>query len=111
MARTYRKVIRCGICHGTNTDYYRDRRRLARRQNNHMLRNLMANYAIEDVDNIIYTIVYPHDDWNEPTDGTFLITKDNKKHYVGNNSFYDKQFGISENYWNHKFGKYLKNKH
>lgn len=111
MARTYRNVIKVGICTGSNTEYYRDRNRKARNKNNHMLRNLMANHSIEEVNDLISNVVLPHDDWDEPTDGTYIITRNNRDFYVNNPYFGRKSAGTGLNFWNRKFGKYLKNKH
>lgn len=114
MARTYRKVVKCGHCTGSNTEYYRDRARKVRNTNRHNLRNLMANYDIETVDEMITDFRLPHDSWNEPTDGTFIINKNDKKYYTHEKDgsiTKNKHYGTGENYWNHRFGKYLKNKH
>lgn len=108
MARTYRKYVKCGYCTGSNTEYYRGRNRKARNVNRHNLRNLMANYDIDVVNDKVMTVQYPHDSWNEPTDGTFLMTKNDRRNYVNGT---DRSYTTKINYWNHKFGKYLKNKH
>lgn len=114
MARTYRKVIKCGRCTGSNTEYYRDMNRECRNKNNHELRNLMANYDIDEVDDMIMTHTPIHDDWNEPTDGTFLVSKEDKNFYKYDEDgsiATNRRYGTGENYWNHKFGKYFKPKH
>lgn len=114
MARTYRKVVKCGICTGSNTEYYKARRRKARNMNNHMLRNLMANHSIDEVNDLILTISLPHDSWDEPTDGTFIVRRNDKNLYkydLDGSKTKNRHYGTGENYWNHKFGKYLKNKH
>lgn len=108
MSRTYRKVIRQGICTGSNTEYYRDMNRKCRRKNNHELRNLLANNDIETVNNKIMSYVPIHDSWDEPTDGTFLISKTAKKDYTEDPVWRNDETGI--HYWNRKFGKYLKPK-
>lgn len=113
MSRTYRKYVKCGTCTGSNTEFYRDRNRKARQMNRHNLRNLMANNDIEDVANLVITIVLPHDSWNEPTDGTFLVSKKDKNLYKYEDDgsiAKNRHYGTGENYWNHKFGKYLKSK-
>ena len=113
MARTYRKVIKCGRCTGSNTEYYRDMNRKCRNRNNHELRNLMANYDIDEVDDMIMTHIPIRDNWNEPTDGTFLVDKKDKNFYKyeeDGSITTNKHYGTGENYWNHKFGKYLKPK-
>lgn len=98
MSRTYRKVVKCGICTGSNTEYYRDMNRKIRNKNNHSLRNLIANNDIDTVNNKIMSYVPIHDSWNEPTDGTYLISKTAKRDYS------------DIHYWNRKIGKYLKPK-
>lgn len=115
MARTYRKVIKCGICTGSNTEYYRDMNRTCRNKNRQELRNLMAHHDIQDVNDMINGGVVPiHDSWDEPTDGTFLVYKNDKKLYTHDQDgslTKNCHYGTGENYWNHKFGKYLKKKH
>ena len=109
MSRSYKKVIKCGTCTGSNTEFYRNRNRKARQMNRHNLRNLMANYDVEDAADLVMTIEFPHDDWREPTDGTFLVTKKDKKFYTEDETtYFSRHYGSGENYWNHKFGKYLK---
>lgn len=100
MARTYRKFVKCGVCTGSNTQYYRYMNRKCRTKNRQSLRNMIVNYDIETVSDIIpFGEVPIHDSWREPTDGTFLITKK------------DKDFWEDKTNWNRKIGKYLKNKH
>lgn len=104
MSRTYRKAVKQGMCAGSNTKFYRDMNRRCRNKNRHSLRNLVANYDIDTVSNLIPLPEIPiHDSWNEPTDGTVLITMKDKLYYC-NDDYY------GEDYWNLKFGKYLKTK-
>lgn len=110
MSKTYRNFVKCGICTGSNTEYYNYHRRKTRNKNNHNLRNLMANYPIEDVDNLIMVEKMIHNDWDEPTDGTILIGKHSRKEYTENDTCYGSD-ETSIHWWNRKFGKYLKNKH
>lgn len=110
MARTYRKYVKCGNCTGSNTEYYKARRRKVRNMNNHMLRNLMANHSIDEVNDLIVTVTLPHDSWDEPTDGTILISKKDKSFYT-EDSYFGHHDGTGLNYWNRKFGKQLKSKH
>jgi len=109
MSRSYKNIIKVGICNGRNTEFYRYLNRKERNTNRHNLRNLMANYNIEDVNDLIDIIEFPHDDWCEPTDGTFLISKKSKDGFLQNHEH--QHDGTSENWWNRKFGKYLKSKH
>ena len=100
MARTYRKFVKCGICNGSNTEYYRDMNRKCRTKNRQSLRNMIVNYDIETCSDLVPLGEVPiHDSWREPTDGTFLITKN------------DKDWWEDKTNWNRKIGKYLKNKH
>lgn len=111
MSRTYVKAVKCGICTGSNTEYYKARRRKVRNMNNHMLRNLIANHNIDEVNDLIITISLPHNSWDEPTDGTFLVTKKDRNFYINDPYFGNRNDGTSLNYWNRKFGNKLKPKH
>ena len=112
MSRTYRKVVKCGICTGSNTEYYREKNRKCRAKNRHSLRNAIANYDINEIDEIISSPMVPiHDDWDEPTDGTYIITKKDRDFYVNDPYFGRKSAGTGENFWNRKIGKYFKKKH
>ena len=115
MSRTYRKVVKCGYCTGSNTEYYRDMNRKCRSKNRHTLRNLMANNDIDTVADLIPAGEVPiHDSWDEPTDGTFIVRKNDKNFYKydpDGSETKNRHYGTGENYWNHKFGKYLKSKH
>ena len=114
MSRTYRKAVKLGCCTGSNTEYYRDMNRKCRCKNHHTLRNLVANYDINTIADIIPAADVPiHDSWNEPTDGTFLVyahAKNKYKYDVDGSIKINKHYGTGENYWNHKLGKYLKPK-
>lgn len=110
MARTYRNIVKVGICNGNNTEYYKHRRQKVRNKNKHMLRNLTANYDINDIADMVITIELPkRDDWDEPTDGTFLISNHSKREYLKSHGH--SHDGTIENWWNRKYGKQLKNKH
>lgn len=112
MSKTYRKYVKCGFCTGSNTEYYRNMNRKCRHKNNHSLRNLLANYDIDEVNDKIMTEEPIHNSWDEPTDGTFLVSKEDKSLYTQKETYYNnKHYGNALNYWNHKFGKYFKNKH
>ena len=114
MARTYRKFVKCGVCTGSNTQYYRDMNRKCRTKNRQTLRNMIVNYDIETVSDIIPLGEVPiHTSWDEPTDGTFIVSKRNKKDYMyelDGSITTNHHYGTGENYWNHKLGKYLKPK-
>lgn len=113
MSRTYRKFVKCGVCTGSNTEYYREMNRKCRNKNRHSLRNLMSNYDIDTVNDLVLNEVPIHNSWDEPTDGTFLLSKKNKKDYMYNfdgTEITNRHYGTGKNYWDHKFGKYLKSK-
>lgn len=115
MARTYRNIVKLGVCTGSNTEYYRTMNRKCRAKNRHSLRNMMANYDIETINDIMPAPAVPiHDSWNEPTDGTFFISKNDKNFYLYDEDgsvITNPHYGTGKNYWNHKFGKLLKKKH
>lgn len=113
MSRTYRKFVKRGVCTGSNTEYYREMNRKCRNKNRHSLRNLMANYDTETVNDLVTNSVPIHNSWDEPTDGTFLVNKNDKNSYKYNSdgsTIKNRHYGTGENYWDHKFGKYLKPK-
>jgi len=77
MSRTYRKNIRQNIATGSNHEYYKIRRRNARHSSNNILKNLIANYNVEEVSDVILNPKMPKKDtWREPTDGYILVNKD-----------------------------------
>lgn len=75
MSRTYRKCIRRHNCCGTNTEYYRNKRRQYRA----ILRDSLASALKEEnPDEVFAHPEYTHqfvDRWDEPTDGHRLIRK------------------------------------
>lgn len=50
MSKSTGKYKTIGFCTGSNTEYYRNKRKADRRANNHNLRNFIANKAPEDYD-------------------------------------------------------------
>lgn len=111
MARTYRNYVKCGACGGSNTKYYRSENRRVRHRNNHFLRNLMANFDIETVSDLIVTYKVIHDEWAEPTDGTCLIGRDDKHYYMNPDEKIWRTGESMPHYWNRMFGKQLKSKY
>lgn len=77
MSRTYKKHILVQICYGDNRSYYTERRRRFRRTRKTYLRNLLANYSVDDV-NDLYVDPKHHmrDTWDEPTDGHYGVSLD-----------------------------------
>lgn len=78
MSKTTRKNIRVGICTGRNTEYYRDRTRKMRRKYSSNLRHIIRQFAIDVAEELIMNPKFPRrNEWDEPTDGTRLITRRN----------------------------------
>ena len=72
MSRSYKKYASAGICHGSNTKYYRDRNRNTRNKNKQIIRNTLKTYEIDDIEGFefIDSKKNPnYDCWKEPTDG------------------------------------------
>ena len=81
MSKSYGKYKTVGICYGSNTEFYRGRRKHQRHVNNHRIRNVIANSNIEDFDDNYEAYTIPkNDDYKEPTDGhNKLNAKDLKR--------------------------------
>ena len=79
MSRSYKKYVKVGTCGGFgsgNTEFYKNRRRKTSNKNNHILRNAVAHYDGDEIDEHIYEYKPPkRDDWAEPTDGTSLYDR------------------------------------
>lgn len=70
MSKSYGNYKTVGFCCGSNTDFYRMRRKHQRRVNNHRMRNIMSNYDSGEFDDMFTEFIIPKtDQWNEPTDG------------------------------------------
>ena len=81
MSKSYSRYKRLGICYGSNTDFYRRRRRHERGVNNSNIRKILANKDISDFDDIFIPFKEPRNyKWTEPTDGTFVL--DSKSKYL-----------------------------
>lgn len=88
MGKTRRNVIREGICCGSNTEFYRQRRKRQRRINSQRLKtaanslDVLEDFNdIEAIDDVEYLHMPKRDDYREPTDGTILIEKEDLKNY------------------------------
>lgn len=80
MSKSYGRYKTIGICTGSNTEYYRDRVRSFRTKNKQRLRNALANFNVEDFDDIYIDYRQPKkNDWDEPTDGTWLLDPNTAK--------------------------------
>lgn len=100
MSKSYSKYKMIGICYGNNTPFYRERRVHQRRVNKNRLRNTMAKYNNDEIDDEFIPYIIPKEDhWDEPTDG----------HYKGYPKELRKRIG---NYYNGiyltKDGRYVK---
>lgn len=74
MSKSYGKYKTMGIATGSNTEYYRDRRRRERNKNKQKIRNVIAQGDPEKVEEINPTYKEPRNTrWNEPTDGTWKL--------------------------------------
>lgn len=79
MSKSYSRYKRLGICYGSNTDFYRRRRRHERGVNNSNIRKILANKDISDFDDIFVPFKEPRNyKWTEPTDGTFVLDPKSK---------------------------------
>lgn len=94
MSKSYGKYKSVGICVGSNTDFYRKRRKWARHINKNRMRAAIAKSNIDEIDDNFnpYNIV-KKDHWEEPTDGTV--------------KFYHKDVDDLHQNTNKKFGMYI----
>lgn len=75
MSRSYKKRLRMHSCTGSNTEWYRARRRMKRRRDRNHMRYMLANNDIDTVsENLIFEHMPKSDTWNEPTDGSWSIS-------------------------------------
>lgn len=81
MSKSFGKYLRLGFCYGSNTEYYRKRRKHQRHVNKQRIRNIIANNNIDEFDEKYIPYNIPkRNDWDEPTDGTYKLTgKDIKR--------------------------------
>ena len=74
MSKSYSKIKKFGIRPGSNTEYYRNKRKNIRVKEKQVICNILAHNDVSVFDEL-YTplnIPFKHD-WNEPTDGTFIM--------------------------------------
>lgn len=75
MSKSYSKVKRFGICTGSNTEFYRDKRRNIRIKEKQVIRDTLAHNDVSEFDEVYTPLnIRLKDDWKEPTDGTFVMT-------------------------------------
>lgn len=71
MSKSYGKYKSLGICTGSNTEWYRMRRKHWRRVNRNRFRNIISKYDNEEIDENFNPYIIPKKNtWEEPTDGT-----------------------------------------
>lgn len=82
MSRSRKKYAKTGFCYGDNTPYYKLARKHLRTLNKQNLRHLIANFHIDDVADKVMSFQNKHDtkydEGNEPTDGTYIVTKEDE---------------------------------
>lgn len=71
MTRSRKKTPKAFICTGTNTLFYRMKRREARARNRQNLRTAMST---DDPDALVQHFKPIRDTWSEPTDGSWIPT-------------------------------------
>jgi hypothetical protein len=75
MSKSYSNYKTVGMAKGSNTSFYKDRRRKDRTKNKQIIRNMMANYNAEDFDEVYESFKQAKkDSWSEPTDGSKRLT-------------------------------------
>lgn len=111
MSKSYNKYLKFGICTGSNTKFYKARRRHIRHKNRHNLQNLLSNYTAEEVSDMFIDFIMFHDNYREPTDGSYLVDENYIKRYKkenGKDTYYKRfEHRLKSNYI--KKGKYKRN--
>lgn len=75
MSKSYSKIKRIGVCSGTNTEFYRAKRRNIRAKEKQAIRDTIAHNDVSDFDNVYTPLnIILKDGWSEPTDGTFAMS-------------------------------------
>jgi hypothetical protein len=75
MSKSYGKYKTLGYCTGSNTDFYRERRKHERQVNNQRIRNILAHYENDEFDDTYNEYKIPKENqWDEPTDGHYKMT-------------------------------------
>ena len=70
MSKSYGNYKTLGIATGSNTEYYRNRRKHQRRVNHNRLKTAMTNNYADEIDDVFNPYIIPKENqWNEPTDG------------------------------------------
>lgn len=88
MARSKKKHCKMQVACGNDTQWFKDRRRNTRHKNKHMLRNLLSNKTLDVLADLIISLQNKHntsyDDWNKPSDGTYLCFDKDNQYYERN---------------------------
>lgn len=75
MSKSYSKIKRIGVCSGSNTEFYRVKRRSIRAKDKQVIRDTLAHNDVSDFDDVYTPLnITLKDDWSEPTDGTFAMS-------------------------------------
>lgn len=78
MSRSRKKVAVAHVCTGSNTEFYKDARKHLRTMMKQEMQRLKGKDP-EQIDEEVMGFQNKHDpsynDWNEPTDGTYVATK------------------------------------
>lgn len=99
MSRSYKKHILINTCYGDNRIYYKNRRRKIKNLGRMQLRNLVANFLPEDVEDLwIEPKDHMRDTWDEPTDGHFGMSLDMYKARVKKipGMFFDNEYAYEK---------------
>lgn len=72
MSRSYKKKLRIGICEGSNTSYYRHKRRNYRSKLKHSIFKAMQFEEPDDEYVHPEQEIFFKDSWDEPSDGSLL---------------------------------------
>lgn len=95
MSRSYRKNIKCTMWGGDNRLFYKKRRRRRRARLSQEMRAIKAHYHPDEIDeHIIGDTMKKEDQWAEPTDGHWAMSKNQYRRYkkeYPNINYYDKQ--------------------
>lgn len=103
MSKSYAKHKSVGICVGSNTSFYRNRRKLQRHINKNRMRAAIAKSDTDEIeDNFQPYNIVKKDHWEEPTDGTVKYSpKEVKKLHEDTG----KHFGLYVDKTNNKIKK------
>ena len=109
MSRSYRKYISCKIAGGDNTKFYKLRRRKIKNVGCLKFRSLMAQYNLDDVNDMWNEPNIPtKDTWAELSDGHYPMNKKMYNNWLNNH----KLFGEPDNgYYSKDINYYIKSKH